>query len=94
MHILGVGTADPPARFTKAECLAAFEQSSWFSRLDARTHAGGRDVLQALERQLELRPDLHVPDDPVLPTNRFFACKGAQGIFSHSLSAGRKGADR
>jgi hypothetical protein len=46
MHILGIGTASPPARFTQAECLAAFEKSSWFSRLDDRTHFILRWVLQ------------------------------------------------
>jgi predicted naringenin-chalcone synthase len=46
MHILGIGTASPPARFTQAECLAAFEKSSWLSRLDDRTHFILRWVLQ------------------------------------------------
>jgi alkylresorcinol/alkylpyrone synthase len=46
MHILGVGTAHPPARFTKAECLAAFEKSAWFARLDGRAHFIARTVLQ------------------------------------------------
>jgi alkylresorcinol/alkylpyrone synthase len=46
MHILGIGTASPPARYTKAECLVAFEQSDWFARLDARAHLIARTVLQ------------------------------------------------
>ncbi len=46
MHILGVGTATPPARYTKAQCLVAFEQSDWFARLDARSHLIARTVLQ------------------------------------------------
>ena len=46
MHIRGVGTASPPARYTKAECWAAFERSSWFARLDARAHFVARTVLQ------------------------------------------------
>jgi len=46
MHILGVGSAIPPARYTKAECLVAFEKSAWFSRLDARAHLIARTVLQ------------------------------------------------
>ncbi len=46
MHILGVGTAHPPARYTKAECLEAFENSAWFSRLDGRAHLIARTVLQ------------------------------------------------
>ncbi len=46
MHVVGVGTASPPARYTKAECLAAFEKSDWYSRLDARAHLIARTVLQ------------------------------------------------
>ena len=46
MHLRGLGSATPPARFTKAECLAAFQRSDWFSRLDARSHLIARTVLQ------------------------------------------------
>lgn len=46
MHILGVGTANPPTRYTKAECLVAFEKSAWFARLDLRAHLITRTVLQ------------------------------------------------
>jgi predicted naringenin-chalcone synthase len=46
MHVVGIGTANPPARYTKAECLVAFEQSNWFSRLDGRAHLIARTVLQ------------------------------------------------
>ena len=46
MHILGIGTATPPARCTKAECLAAFETSEWYARLDTRAHVVARTVLQ------------------------------------------------
>ena len=46
MHVLGVGTATPPARYTKAECLVAFEASAWFARLDERAHLVARTVLQ------------------------------------------------
>ncbi len=46
MHILSVATAHPPRRYTKAECLAAFEQSEWFARLDGRAHLIARTVLQ------------------------------------------------
>lgn len=46
MFISGVGTATPGARYTKAECLQAFEQSGWFGRLDARSHFIARSVLQ------------------------------------------------
>lgn len=46
MFIRGVGTATPATRYTKAECLMAFEQSEWFSRLDVRSHLIARTVLK------------------------------------------------
>ena len=46
MHFRGIGTAKPPARYTKAQCLEAFERSAWFARLDARSHTIARLVLQ------------------------------------------------
>jgi alkylresorcinol/alkylpyrone synthase len=46
MHLTGIGTANPPARYTKAECLAAFEASDWYARLDTRAHLIARTVLQ------------------------------------------------
>jgi alkylresorcinol/alkylpyrone synthase len=46
MYFRGVGTATPPARYTKAECLDAFQKSEWFARLDARAHFVARAVLQ------------------------------------------------
>lgn len=46
MHIRGIGTATPATRYTKAQCLAAFESSDWYARLDARAHWVTRTVLQ------------------------------------------------
>ncbi|MDB5891716.1 MAG: Chalcone and stilbene synthase domain protein [Polaromonas sp.] len=46
MFFVGIGTAAPAARYTKAECLDAFQQSQWFERLDARSHMVARTVLQ------------------------------------------------
>lgn len=46
MYVTGIGTAAPDARYTKAECLEAFQQSEWFGRLDARAHFVARTVLQ------------------------------------------------
>src|SRR6187200_3440210 len=46
MYFRGIGTATPPARYTKAECLAAFQRSDWFARLDTRSHFIARTVLQ------------------------------------------------
>lgn len=46
MFFLGIGTATPAPRYTKAECLEAFQKSDWFGRLDARAHLVARTVLQ------------------------------------------------
>jgi alkylresorcinol/alkylpyrone synthase len=46
MFLSGLGTASPPQRYTKADCLAAFERSDWLQRLDARSHWIARAVLQ------------------------------------------------
>lgn len=46
MILRGIGTATPATRYTKAECLEAFEASPWFARLDARSHFIARTVLQ------------------------------------------------
>jgi predicted naringenin-chalcone synthase len=46
MYIRGLGTATPPARYTKSECLEAFHRSDWFARLDSRSHLIARTVLQ------------------------------------------------
>ena len=46
MFFRGIGSATPATRYTKAECLAAFAQSDWFARLDARAHWIARSVLQ------------------------------------------------
>ena len=46
MFFSGIGTSTPDKRYTKAECLTAFENSEWFGRLDARAHFVARTVLQ------------------------------------------------
>lgn len=46
MHFIGIGTATPPTRYTKADCLRAFQDSDWYTRLDARAHLIARTVLQ------------------------------------------------
>ena len=46
MYFRGLGTASPAKRYTKAECLSAFEQSAWIKRLDTRAHWIARRVLQ------------------------------------------------
>ena len=44
--IIGVGTSSPATRYTKAECLLAFRESSWYGKLDARARFVAHTVLQ------------------------------------------------
>ncbi|HEY2570566.1 MAG TPA: 3-oxoacyl-[acyl-carrier-protein] synthase III C-terminal domain-containing protein [Solirubrobacteraceae bacterium] len=46
MYLRAIGTATPLARYTKAQCLEAFQRSAWFARLDVRSHLIARTVLQ------------------------------------------------
>lgn len=46
MFFRGIGTATPANRYTKAQCLEAFQASDWFARLDVRSHFIARTVLQ------------------------------------------------
>ena len=46
MFLAGIGTSTPANRYTKAECLEAFQNSDWFERLDTRSHFVARTVLQ------------------------------------------------
>ena len=45
MYLNGIGTAAPPARYTKLDCWEAFRRSEWFERLSDRTRALARAVL-------------------------------------------------
>lgn len=45
-YLRGVSTAVPDSRYTKAECLVAFESSDWFNKLGRRSHVIARTVLQ------------------------------------------------
>jgi alkylresorcinol/alkylpyrone synthase len=45
MFVNGLGTANPPQRYTKAQCWDAFRASDWFLRLDRRAHAIAETVL-------------------------------------------------
>jgi polyketide synthase Type III len=45
MFLIGLGTANPPQRYTKAECWDAFKASEWFGRLDDRARALAEAVL-------------------------------------------------
>lgn len=46
MYVVGLGTATPPQRYTKADCWQAFQQSPWPDRLDRRARTIFEKVLQ------------------------------------------------
>ena len=46
MFINGLGTANPPYRYSKADCWEAFKTSKWFQRLDLRSHMIMETVLK------------------------------------------------
>ena len=54
MYLNGIGTATPPARFTKLDCWEAFRRSEWFERLSERTRALARAILLS-ENGMEAR---------------------------------------
>src|SRR5262245_36687452 len=45
MFVRGLGTAHPARRYTKAECLSAFQSSAWFEKLDRRARTIAELVL-------------------------------------------------
>ena len=45
MYVIGLGTAAPEQRYTKADCWEAFKASPWFERLDRRARAITERVL-------------------------------------------------
>jgi alkylresorcinol/alkylpyrone synthase len=45
MFVLGLGTAHPARRYTKADCWNAFQTSPWFGKLDRRSRAIAQTVL-------------------------------------------------
>jgi len=45
MFVNGLGTANPPQRYTKSQCWDAFRASQWFLRLDRRSRAIAETVL-------------------------------------------------
>ena len=45
MFVNGLGTANPPRRYSKTECWEAFKDSEWFRRLNLRSHMIAETVL-------------------------------------------------
>jgi alkylresorcinol/alkylpyrone synthase len=45
MFINGLGTANPPQRYSKTECWEAFKHSAWYQKLDRRSHMIAETVL-------------------------------------------------
>ena len=45
MFLNGIGTANPPHRYTKTQCWEAFKSSEWFKKLDRHAHVIAETVL-------------------------------------------------
>ena len=45
MFVNGLGTANPPQRYSKNACLEAFKHSAWYLKLDRRSHMIAETVL-------------------------------------------------
>src|SRR5512144_1838362 len=45
MFVIGLGTSNPPRRYSKSDCWEAFRASEWFGRLDRRSHLIAETVL-------------------------------------------------
>jgi len=45
MFVIGLGTSNPPQRYSKSQCWEAFKASAWFNRLDRRSHLIAETVL-------------------------------------------------
>ena len=71
-------------RYTKAECLLAFERSDWFARLDSRSHMIARTVLQRdngieARRSRSTRSTRSSPSIPTPSTGASSPRAGARG---------------
>ncbi|KAA0911981.1 stilbene synthase [Pusillimonas sp. ANT_WB101] len=96
MYIRGVGTAVPATRYTKAQCLLAFEQSAWFNRLDARSRFIAQTVLEH-ENGIEVRhlaldsldEVFHIDPDTLARRFLYHAPKLAVSAGSRALSAAK-----
>ena len=104
MVFRGLGTATPTARYTKTQCLRAFEQSAWYAKLDERAHWVARTVLQR-DNGIEARHlavdtlDQVFMIDPNTLAQRFLAHAptlaaqaGARALADAGLTAGDIGA--
>ncbi len=104
MLVRGIGTATPAHRYTKAQCLDAFEQSQWYARLSARSRAIASGVLkrdngiEARRLALDRLVDVFAIDPDTL-SRRFLenapalaAAAGARALADAGLDATQIGA--
>jgi alkylresorcinol/alkylpyrone synthase len=98
MYFRGIGTATPSTRYTKGECLQAFERSDWFARLDTRAHLIARTVLQR-DNGIEARRlavdslDEVFTIDPATLARRFLAHAPALAAAAAMRALGAAGID-
>jgi predicted naringenin-chalcone synthase len=95
MFLTGLGTATPPATYTKQDCWNAFESSRWYDRLSLRARAIAQSVLtrdNGIEsRQLALSSlDEVFQIDPDTLSKRFAAhapqlgCRASDGALENA----------
>jgi 3,5-dihydroxyphenylacetyl-CoA synthase len=98
MFVTGLGTANPPRRYSKAECWEAFKASDWFRRLDRRSHMIAETVLKkdnGIEsRSLAVTSLIDVFSiDPDTLHNRFLANAPALGAAAGATALEEAGLD-
>ncbi len=85
MYVVGLGTATPEQRYTKADCWEAFKVSPWFERLDRRARSIAEMVLlrdngiQARRLAVDSLPEVFAIDPDTLHA-RFVANAPALGM--------------
>jgi polyketide synthase Type III len=98
MFLSGLGTANPPRRYSKAECWEAFKASEWFRKLDRRSHMIAETVLKK-DNGIETRSlavaslDEVFSIDPDTLHNRFLGNAPALGAAAGTAALKEAGLD-
>lgn len=98
MFVTGLGTANPPRRYSKAECWEAFKTSEWFRKLDRRSHMIAETVLKK-DNGIEFRSlalaslDEVFSIDPDTLHSRFLANAPALGTTAGTAALEEAGLD-
>jgi len=98
MYVTGLGTANPPRRYSKGECWDAFKASEWFRKLDRRSHMIAETVLKK-DNGIEFRSlavaalDEVFSIDPDTLHHRFLANAPALGAAAGTTALTEAGLD-